>query len=197
MVGGCKHDLHDSLAQLIVDPADHSSIQYSYPTLGQRKDISRVWVGMVEPVAEDHLHENSSALASQRFAIDAPVFQFLPISRTGSPEPLHRQHAAGAQLGIRLGKGHGRVAREVPAELLKAAHLAAKIQFTQQRLPELPHQSDGLIPFPSLLLVGMLRERGQDVQIPTDRVFNTRMLHLNDDRSAIGQLCAVNLSDGC
>ncbi len=89
------------------------------------------------------------------------------------------------------------VGREIPAELLQIAHLPAEIEFAHQCLAELPHHGDRLIPLQILLPLGERGEIGEDAQIAANCGFDVGMLHLDDDRFAVGQLGTVNLPDGC
>ena len=103
-------------------------------------------VGMIEPVAKNHLHENPGPVASQRFAVNVFVMQLLRVPHACpskqfqvSTRPLLRSEYR--LEGFRLDR------LRILAEWQMVPHLTAELQFAHQRLAEFPYHCDRLVAF--------------------------------------------------
>ena len=78
-----------------------SSSPITLPSISS--DVARVGVGVVEAVGEDHLQVEVGPAAGDLVQVEPGGGQLLGLRELDALDQLHRQHAAGAQLGVGRG----------------------------------------------------------------------------------------------
>ena len=155
--------------------------------------ISRVRIGVVEAVVEDHFEVHLGAVAGDQREIE---LRFVRESRIGEPpavEPLHREHALRGELGVAARDADVRVAAEVAGELVEVAGLAGEVELAADDAAEFGDHRLRPVGRELGQHLGELGETGQDVEVDVHAALDAGVLHFHDD---IGAAAASARRDG-
>jgi hypothetical protein len=165
--------LHDAeqqclhlIAQIFFNAPHHAAIDHTDDIARQQDEVSRMRIGMVKAIAEDHFEIHVRSTSGELAQVLAALLQGLHITAEHAFQPLHRHHLMRAKMRKRLRDAHGGIIREVAAEFFEVLPLVAEIEFPQQRAAKLTHERQRLVSTQGRgMLLQQFRQRLHDLQI--------------------------------
>ncbi len=190
-----KQHAFDVFAHRFVEPADHAEVQQADRTIGQQNQISRVGIGVVEAVVEDHFEIHLGAVPGHLGQIELRLAAEARVGESPAIEPFHRKHALGRELVVAVWDADVAVAAEVARELVEVAGLAGEVELAADHAAKFRDHRLRAIRGQLGEHLGELRQSGQDVEIDFHSPLDAGVLDLHHHVGAAGRTRAMHLAD--
>src|SRR5438874_13319161 len=127
------------LLDVLADSAYHAKIDDAEPIARLDEEISRMWIGMEEAIAEDHLQHHPGAGLGNLLPVDTGGIKRGEVIDLDAGDALERQHPTGALVPEDAGEMKPIVAREIGGKALGIPPFADVVGLGAKRLGKLLH----------------------------------------------------------
>ena len=186
--------------QLLLDArphgTDHAEVDDADPLPGLDEEVSRVRVGVKEPIPEDHLEDHPRAIRRDPASVQSGRFEGGEVVDLDPIDPLQGQHAIGRLFPKDARKVDRFITGKIGAEPFRVAALLDVTGLGPQGVGKLVHQADHVVftgHRPATAGVG--RQGTENLKILLDLIDDPGSLDLHDDRGAVSQRGSMNLAD--
>src|SRR2546423_14142561 len=125
------------LLDVLADRAHHAEVDHTEPIARLDEEVPRMWIGMEEAVAEDHLQHHPGARPGNLLPVDAGGIKRGEVIDLDAGDALERQYPAGALIPEDAGEMKPIVAGEVGSKALGVAAFADVVGLGAKRLGKL------------------------------------------------------------